>query len=136
AEPELVDAFLERCIELGDGLRPSQADVLAVLGLGSQLAIMAVEGKVDESFGELVSQWLKGPEASRKPYRLERLATTLGMNPSECEPLRYQLLHRTASAIYEAHRYRASTAIMMVHSFDPTDAGFDDFALFARKMAL
>jgi hypothetical protein len=37
---------------------------------------------------------------------------------SACETLRYQLLHRTASALYEAHRYHAKVAVMMVHSFD------------------
>jgi hypothetical protein len=33
AEAELVDAFLERCIELGDGSTPSQTDVLAIVRL-------------------------------------------------------------------------------------------------------
>ena len=36
AEAELVDGFLERCIELGDGSTPSQADVLAILRLSNE----------------------------------------------------------------------------------------------------
>ncbi len=48
----------------------------------------------------------------------------------------YQLLHRTASAIYEARRYRAEVAVMMVHSFDPHDPGFEDFARFAVAMGI
>ena len=42
AEAELVDAFLERCIELGDGSTPSQTDVLAILRLPDEIAIMMV----------------------------------------------------------------------------------------------
>jgi hypothetical protein len=137
AEAELVDAYLERCIELGDGSTPSQTDVLAILRLPDEIAIMAVEGKVDESFGPLVSEWLRAaPPASKKPARLKRLAQTLGIDVSACETLRYQLLHRTASALYEAHRYHAKVAVMMVHSFDPHDAGFEDFARFAVAMGI
>lgn len=137
AEAELVDAFLERCIELGDGSRPSQTDVLAILRLPDEIAIMAVEGKVDESFGPLVSEWLReAAPASKKQARLKRLAETLGIDVSVCETLRYQLLHRTASAIYEARRYHAEVAVMMVHSFDPHDAGFEDFARFAVAMGI
>jgi hypothetical protein len=137
AEAELVDAFLERCIELGDGSRPSQTDVLAILRLPNELAVMAVEGKVDESFGPLVSEWRRNAApASKKPARLKRLAETLGIDVSACETLRYQLLHRTASAIYEARRYHAEVAVMMVHSFDPHDAGFEDFARFAAAIGM
>lgn len=134
-EAELVDSFLERCIELGDGLRPSQADVLAILGLAGELAIMAVEGKVDESFGQLVSEWLNNA-STQKHRRLARLTNTLGIDVAESAALRYQLLHRTASAIYEAHRYRAKVAVMMVHSFDPADVGLSDFKRFSNAMGL
>lgn len=132
---ELVDAFLERCTDLGDGRKPSQADILAVLGLSDELAIMALEGKVDEGFDKLVSEWIAKP-SSGKSKRLSRLAGTLGVEESACAPLRYQLLHRTASAIYEAHRYRSKVAIMMVHSFDSADAGIDDFRRFAKAIGV
>jgi hypothetical protein len=137
AEAELVDAFLERCIELGDGSTPSQTDVLAIVRLPDELAIMAVEGKVNESFGPSVSEWIRDvAPASKKPARLKSLGETLGIDVSVCETLRYQLLHRTASAIYEARRYHAGVAVMMVHSFDPHDAGFGDFARFAVAMGI
>lgn len=135
AEAELVDAFLERTIELGDGSTPSQTDVLAVLRLPNELAIMAVEGKVNESFGPLVSEWLReAMPNSKKAARLTRLSQTLGIKVSDRENLRYQLLHRTASALYEARRYHAQVAIMMVHSFDPKDTGFEDFARFGAAL--
>lgn len=137
AEAELVDAFLERTIELGDGSTPSQTDVLAILRLSNELAIMAVEGKVNESFGPLVSEWLReAMPNSKKAARLARLSQTLGIEVSDCENLRYQLLHRTASALYEARRYHARVAIMMVHSFDPKDAGFADFARFSAAIGI
>jgi hypothetical protein len=132
-----VDAFLERCIELGDGSTPSQTDVLAILRLPNEIAIMAVEGKVDESFGPLVSDWLReATPSSKKAARLVRLSQTLGIDVSDCETLRYQLLHRTASAVYEARRYHAKVAIMMVHSFDPLDKGFEDFARLSVTMGM
>lgn len=133
----LVDAFMERCTELGDGLTPSQSDVLAILALKDELAVMTVEGKVKESFGELVSVWSTGAsDTSGKPLRLEWLKKTLGLEGVDVGGLRYQLLHRTASAIYEAHRYRAKVAVMMVHSFDPDGSGLDYFISFAGLMGL
>lgn len=42
---KLVDAFFERQVELGDGLRPSQTDVLAICADNHGLAVMAVELK-------------------------------------------------------------------------------------------
>jgi hypothetical protein len=135
-DAELVDAFLERWIELGDGLKPSQADVLAVLRVPDALAVMAVEGKVDETFGPRVLGWLGSSPSKNKTARFARLCATLGLNPAAADPLRYQLLHRTASAIYEAKRYHANTAVMMVHSFDPKDAGLSDFKAFASALGL
>ena len=45
--------------------------------------------------------------------------------------IRYQLLHRTASAILEAKRFNAFHALMLVHSFSQADKWFEDYALFA-----
>ena len=101
AQAEFLDAFLERKIELGDGRQPSQADVLALLGLPDGLAVMAVEGKVDESFGPFVPEWLKGASADKERC-LARLTGTLGMPVAAVGSLRYQFLHRAASAVYEA----------------------------------
>lgn len=44
--------------------------------------------------------------------------------------IRYQLLHRTASAIIEAGRFNARNAVMLVHSFSREDVGFDDYSKF------
>ena len=64
---ELIDAWLERCTDLGDQRgTATQTDLLAALGAGDELAVMAVEAKVTESFGPLVSEWIgEGGEGRR-----------------------------------------------------------------------
>jgi hypothetical protein len=51
-------------------------------------------------------------------------------------PLRYQLLHRAASAILEAQRYRTRTAALLVHSFSDDKEGFADFSTFVQAFGL
>ena len=46
--------------------------------------------------------------------------------------MRYQLLHRTASAVIEAKRYNAKHAVLVVHSFSQTHQWFSDYAAFAK----
>ena len=130
---ELIDGFFEREVHLGTAGRNSQTDLMVVAGLGSELGIIAVEGKAEESFAELVSEWNDSPG---KQLRLEGLCGTLGMEPERAGELRYQLFHRTASAIYEARRYRSRHAVMLVHSFSRTHRWFGDFARFASAMKI
>ena len=47
-------------------------------------------------------------------------------------PIRYQLLHRTASALIEAERFGASTAFMLVHSFSQEDEHLEDYQEFVK----
>jgi hypothetical protein len=131
AEAELVDGFFEREVELGSYGRNSQTDLMVIAGLKDELAIIAVEGKVEESFAELVSDWNSTPG---KRHRLERLCETLGLDADRVGGIRYQLIHRTASAIYEAKRYRCRHALMLVHSFSPTHGWFPDFSAFSGAM--
>ena len=60
----------------------------------------------------------------------------MGLNIAEVSGLRYQLLHRTVSAIYEAQRYRTDQALMLVHSFSRNCSWFDDFADFSAHMGI
>lgn len=130
---ELVDGFFEREVDLGTAGRNSQTDLMLVAGIGSELAVIAVEGKVEESFGEIVSEW---NDSTGKQRRLEHLCDTLHLNVTEAGRLRYQLLHRTASAIYEAQRYRSRHALMLVHSFSKTPRWFNDFAAFSCALQM
>lgn len=135
-DAELVDAWLERCTDLGDRRgSASQTDLLAVLGIGSELAVMGVEAKVTESFGPLVSEWV-GEGGEGKEDRLRRLCELLGLDRSNVGDLRYQLFHRTAAAILEARRYRANKAVLMVHSFCADATGLTDFLAFFGRMGV
>jgi hypothetical protein len=133
AQAELVDGFFEREVELGSPGRNSQTDLMVIAGLADGLAVIAVEGKVEESFSGLIEDW---NTTSGKQRRLEGLCDTLELDFTCVGDIRYQLLHRTASAIYEAKRYRCRHALMLVHSFSPTHRWFEDFAAFSRIIGL
>jgi hypothetical protein len=128
ARLELVDGFFERLVELGDGRQPSQTDLMAICSDEAGLLAMAVEGKVTETFGPTVKEWRNGTPT--KERRLENLCLTLSIGVKESDLLRYQLLHRTVSALREADRYKTSRAMMLVQSFCPKASGFADFARF------
>ncbi len=132
ASAELIDAFVERQVDLGSEGRPSQTDLLAVAGIGNDLAILAVEAKAGEGFGDPTGQWLDGSAGKRA--RLDGLCPMLGLTREAALPLRYQLLHRSASALIEARRYRASRAALLVHSFSGDEPGFADFAAFVAAV--
>jgi len=130
----LVEGLFERDVDLRTPGRRSQTDLLAFVKLAHGNAVIAVEGKVDEAFGDLVSKW--NDHTPGKKRRLEALCASLGLQVADVAGIRYQLLHRTASAIYEAQRYRTKRAMMLVHSFSEADASFRDFQAFAEAMGM
>jgi hypothetical protein len=132
-QAELVDGFFEREVELGSRGRNSQTDLMVIAGLAGELGVIAVEGKVEEAFADNVTDWNNTPGKRR---RLDILCRTLAVNAEQIGGIRYQLLHRTASAINEAKRYRCRHALMLVHSFSRTHRWFDDFAAFAHVVGV
>jgi hypothetical protein len=64
--------------------------------------------------------------------RLDFLTRTLGLTGELSGKIRYQLLHRAASAIIEAKRFRANIALMIIESFSAEDRGLTDFKGFTR----
>jgi hypothetical protein len=132
-ELEPLVGFPEWETPLPGGDRASQTDLL-VLARGSRgLVVFAVEAKVDESFGPLVSEW--APEStSGRSVRFRHLIDRLGLDPQVAVNLRYQLIHRTAAAIIEAERFGAVAAVMLVHSFSPDHAGVSDYVAFAAAL--
>ena len=134
AGSRIVFASPEHPVAIPGGRKASETDlfVLARAPDGALLS-MAVEGKAREAFGPLVSTWRKG--ASRgKVERLAAICGALNLPSSEIDDLRYQLLHRSYSAVAEARRFGAERAMMLVHSFDPGAAHFADFARFTARM--
>jgi len=132
---QLLLAIPEHQVPLPGGARPSQNDVWVLARAGRELVSIAVEGKMQEQFGPLVREW-RADATRGKSCRLEFLAKTLELPPSQLDDIHYQLLHRTASALIEAKRYNAAHAVMLVHSFSPTREHFEDYrqfvALFGR----
>ena len=99
--PELLVAFPEWKVPLPGGTRESQNDVFALVRAGGQTLAIAVEGKVSEPFGPIVEKWIS-ERTPGKETRLNYLCELLGISSDKTLKLRYQLLHRTASAIIEA----------------------------------
>lgn len=128
-------AIPEHQVPLPWGIRPSQNDVLALGETGNGLVSIAVEGKVSEPFGPTVGEWLKGASAV-KEERLEFLCGELGLRFPPPGHVRYQLFHRTVSAILEAKRFRASDAVMVVHSFSPSNEWLEDYQAFLALFGL
>ncbi len=126
-EPLLI--LPEHKVSLPGRSTSSQSDIWILAKSENQLFSIAVEGKVSESFGKPVDHWIL--EDSRgKQERLEFLLKKLGIQSDFEKTIRYQLLHRTASAVIEAERFLASNAMVIIHSFSPTNEWFEDFAKF------
>lgn len=118
-------------VPLLGGSRDSQNDVWVLARHETGLASITVEGKVSEPFGETLKDWSR--EASPgKRKRLEFLTRTIGLEAEPHSAVRYQLLHRAASALIEAERFCASHAVMLVHSFSSEDIGLNDFCTFTQ----
>jgi len=128
--PELLEGYFERKTEIPGRGGPSQTDLLALCEANGVRFVLAVEGKVDETLGPLVSVWDNG--TPNRQARLAGLVGLIGGNPATVADLRYQLFHRSASALIEAKTFGVKRATMLVHSFDPGHAWFEDFARFSR----
>ena len=158
-DAELLEGIFERETELPGRGKPSQTDLLALVRLKGGNAILGVEGKVDEPFGELVEDWLKGkpyekvgepPEAAaarerstrNRRERFNALCGILEIDPADSGGFYYQLFHRTCASIYEAQRFECKRAIVLVHSFAAIPEGplkpacFEDFSEFTTKMGM
>src|SRR5690606_12475944 len=97
----------------------------------SGLLSLAVEGKAGETFANTVGAWL-GAATEGRTQRLEYLRETLGLTAPVEDALRYQLLHRAASAILEASRVGAVSAGMVVLSFTRDAQSKQDFVRFVE----
>jgi len=126
---ELLLAIPEHKVSLPGGRRESQNDIFVLGKAGGKLVSIAVEGKVSEPFGPTVGEWL-ADSSPGKQVRLDYLKEVLGLEDDLNPAVRYQLLHRTASALIEAERFNAEKAVMIVHSFSQGCEWFEDYANF------
>jgi hypothetical protein len=127
SELELLLAIPEYQVDLPGGRRPSQNDLFVLArAKDGQLVSIMVEGKVSEPFGDTLEIWFKDASEGKKK-RLKFLCETLGLSSEPPLNIRYQLFHRTASAIIEAKRFNTKYAMMIVHSFSPEHKWFSDY---------
>jgi hypothetical protein len=132
---ELLLGLPEHEVPLAGGSTASQTDLFVLARHPSRgLVSVAVEGKAEEPFGETVGEW-RSTDSPGKQARLAQLLGLLGLADDDAiNKLRYQLLHRTASALIEARRFGASDALMLVHSFSPSHTSFGDFEAFCAGL--
>jgi hypothetical protein len=133
---ELLFGLPEYKVPLPGGNRESQNDIYVVAKGNGDLITIMVEGKVSESFDKKVDEWLGKEHSLGKDERLGFLLDKLNLHGTEVKEIRYQLLHRTVSAILEAEKINAKHAIMLVHSFSQTDKWFDDYSNFVNLFGL
>lgn len=130
-----IFAIPEHKVPLPGGARASQNDVWVLAESISGLVSIAVEGKVSEPFGPTVGEWLKNMTTG-KEHRLRFLCGELGLEYPPPMNVRYQLLHRTVSAIVEAKRFRSNQAVMVVHTFSRTNEWLEDYQYFLSLFGL
>lgn len=121
----------EHKVALPGGSAASQNDIWVLAEADSGLVSMTVEGKVSESFDVTVGEWFKDPSIGKRS-RLEFLCNRLGLPFPVPGHIRYQLLHRTVSAIIEAQRFNAAESVMVVHSFSPSNEWIEDYQAFTE----
>ena len=124
-----VLAVPEYKVPLPGGERASQNDIFVLARSSIGPVSIMVEGKVNESFGPTITEW-REMESPGKKRRLSYLLRQLGLPRQVDGSIRYQLLHRAASAVIEGERYRAVAAVLLVHSFSAKRSGWGDYAAF------
>jgi hypothetical protein len=129
---KLLVALPEWEVALPGGETTSHTDVLALSTNSHGLCVMAVEAKALEDFGPLVGEKRAEPSAGQAS-RLDYLHALLNVRRFD-DTIRYQLLHRTASAILTAREFHAATAVMLVHAFGTPPERQADFRVFCQAI--
>lgn len=118
-------------VPLPGGDRASQNDIFVLARSSSGPVSIMVEGKVQESFGPTLEEWQKDASPGKQD-RLKFLLRSIGLSGISDGSVRYQLIHRAASAIITGEQYRTAAAVLLVHSFSQERAGWSDYQAFAR----
>jgi hypothetical protein len=119
----------------GSSRGESQNDIFALARAGDRTFAIMVEGKVREPFGETLRDWLQNASDGKR-QRLAFISDLLGLTLPLPDHIYYQLLHRTASAVIEARRFKTDAAAMIVHSFSQERTWFEAFVQFASLFDL
>lgn len=131
---KLLAAIPEWEVDLPGGKRPSQTDVLAIASNARNLVVLGVEAKVDETFGPTIGEKMAESSLGQRE-RLAHLEKELGRTEPFPGTTRYQLLHRSVSALLTARDFHAPVAVMLVHSFCPNSTWRGDFSTFCTELS-
>ncbi|MHC4648822.1 MAG: DUF6946 family protein, partial [Planctomycetota bacterium] len=130
---KLLAAIPEWQVELPGGKHPSHTDVLALASNDEGLVVLGVEAKVDEPFGPTLGE-KRADQSTGQSERIDYLHSALRLEMPLRDEIRYQLLHRTVSALQTALDFHACSAVMLVHSFSPTRRWREDFLSFCEAI--
>ena len=128
----LLAAIPEWQVPLPGGTTTSCTDVLALCRNDTGICVLGVEAKVLEDFGPLLAE-KRAQISAGQSERLAYLHNLLDVKHFE-DTIRYQLLHRTASALLTARDFHAASAVMLVHAFDTPASQRSDFLAFVTDM--
>ena len=124
---EMLLAIPEHKVVLPGGKRPSQNDLFVLARAKDELlGSITVVGNLRKFFVLITFLRLKD-DSNGKKIRLKFLCDVLGLASPPPSRIRYQLFHRTASAIIEAKRFNAKYAMMIVHSFSQEHKWLTDY---------
>jgi len=129
---ELLFAVPEHKTALPGGEDQCMTLTCALVRIKVGLSTSTIEGKGNGPFGPTVGEWSVNA-SSGKNERLKYLCHMLGLASCPSD-VRYQLLHRTVSALIEADRFDTNLAGMIVHSFSPERRWFAEFARFCALL--
>lgn len=140
-----VDAALlrmapEYAVSLPGFFGPSWCDVFACIEVSERGSrkeyVIVIEAKVEENFGKTIKNWYDDKDSDdsveNKNYRIQKICEKLGIgyDYDKHKNLRYDLFHKTFAALKSAEFWNAEGAIMIVQSFCPKLARFDEFKKF------
>ncbi len=142
-------AFAEMETRLDDYRGKTRQHDLVVTGtIGSQRAVLDIEGKVDETFNESLSDAARNARKKKSPSkvgdRIAWLTTELfGTSPDQVHSLRYQLLFGAGAAVLRAVAEGADRVAFVVHTIATPDckerkmaANSEDLRRFVEALAV
>ena len=129
----LLMAIPEWEVDLPGGNRSSHTDVMVITSNDRGLVVLGIEAKVDEPFGPTLGE-KRANESDGQGKRINYLHAALRLAVPLKDEIRYQLLHRTVSALRTAEDFHANSAIMLIQSFSPTLHWREDFLYFCKAM--
>lgn len=141
-DPTLLIAVAEHQVELAGRGNDSHCDVWGLVGTTVGTVSLSVEAKAQERFGnETLQEFLTGGTSPGSPANRQARWTDIeGHLPTPATGdylnIRYQLLHRCATAVIEARRLRLRHAAFVVQAFGSPPERADEFTAFCAVMGI